>query len=44
MAHTDLGPAFAAAQLEAGMPLVLQVHDDPELAAITPKLRALLPC
>src|SRR5579859_1199965 len=34
--------AFAAAQLEQGMPLVLQVRTDPALAPITPKLRALL--
>jgi uncharacterized peroxidase-related enzyme len=34
--------AFAAAQLEPGMSLVLQVHKDPSLAPIRPKLRALL--
>jgi uncharacterized peroxidase-related enzyme len=34
--------AFAAAQLDGGMPLVLQVRTDPDAAAITPKLRALL--
>src|SRR5436853_5737983 len=38
----DSHSAFAAAQLDAGMPLVRQVRADPELAAITPKLRALL--
>jgi uncharacterized peroxidase-related enzyme len=38
----DSHSAFAAAQLEPGMPLVLQVHADPELAPITPKMRALL--
>jgi uncharacterized peroxidase-related enzyme len=34
--------AFAAAQLEAGMPLVEQVRSDPGSAPISPKLRALL--
>jgi len=34
--------AFAAAQLEGGMPFVLQARTDPALAPITPKLRALL--
>lgn len=34
--------AFAAAQLEPGMPLVLEVRTNPELAAISPKLKALL--
>jgi uncharacterized peroxidase-related enzyme len=34
--------AFAAAQLEAGMPLVEDTRVDPNSAAITPKLRALL--
>jgi uncharacterized peroxidase-related enzyme len=38
----DSHSAFAAAQLEPGMPLVLQVRADPELAAISPKLKALL--
>jgi uncharacterized peroxidase-related enzyme len=34
--------AFAAAQLEAGMPLVDQVRADLDSAAVSPKLRALL--
>lgn len=34
--------AFAAAQLDAGLPLVEQVRADKELAPISPKLRALL--
>ncbi|HEV7654850.1 MAG TPA: carboxymuconolactone decarboxylase family protein [Mycobacteriales bacterium] len=34
--------AFAAAQLDEGMPLVEQVRADPDAAPITPKLRALL--
>ena len=34
--------AFAAAQLDEGMPLVMQVRTDPALAPISPKLRALL--
>jgi len=34
--------AFAAAQLDEGMPLVMQVRTNPALAPITPKLRALL--
>jgi uncharacterized peroxidase-related enzyme len=34
--------AFAAAQLEQGMPLVLQVRTDPALAPISGKLKALL--
>ena len=38
----DSHSAFAAAQLEPGMPLVLQVRTDPALAAISPKLKALL--
>ncbi|HEV2342714.1 MAG TPA: carboxymuconolactone decarboxylase family protein [Actinocrinis sp.] len=38
----DSHSAFAAAQLEPGMSLVLQVHTDPALAAISPKLRTLL--
>lgn len=39
---TDSHAAFAAAQLDQGMPLVLQVRDDPDRAPITPKLAALL--
>jgi uncharacterized peroxidase-related enzyme len=39
---TDSHSAFAAAQLDEGMPLVLQVRADPEQAPITPKLAALL--
>jgi uncharacterized peroxidase-related enzyme len=39
---TDSHSAFAAAQLDAGMPLVLQVRADPDEAPITPKLAALL--
>jgi len=38
----DSHSAFAAAQLEPGMPLVLEVRTNPELAAISPKLKALL--
>jgi uncharacterized peroxidase-related enzyme len=38
----DSHAAFAAAQLEPGMNLVLQVHTDPELAPISAKLRTLL--
>jgi uncharacterized peroxidase-related enzyme len=38
----DSHSAFAAAQLEPGMPLVLEVRADPQLAAISPKLKALL--
>lgn len=38
----DMHSASAAAQLEPGMPLVSQVHTDPALAVISPKLRALL--
>lgn len=38
----DAHSAFAAEQLEGGMSLVLQVHKDPQLAAISPKLKALL--
>jgi uncharacterized peroxidase-related enzyme len=34
--------AFAAAQLDGGMPLVLRVHEDREKAEVTPRLRALL--
>ncbi|HUK44352.1 MAG TPA: peroxidase-related enzyme [Gaiellaceae bacterium] len=34
--------AFAAAQLDGGMPLVEQVKRDPDRAEISPKLRALL--
>jgi uncharacterized peroxidase-related enzyme len=34
--------AFAAAQLEAGMPLVEDVRVDPDSAEISPRLRALL--
>lgn len=34
--------AFAAAQLEEGMPLVLEVREDLEGAPVSPKLRALL--
>jgi uncharacterized peroxidase-related enzyme len=34
--------AFAAAQLDAGMPLVEQVRADLDRAAVSPKLRALL--
>jgi uncharacterized peroxidase-related enzyme len=34
--------AFAAAQLDGGMPLVADVRADPDSAAISPKLRALL--
>jgi uncharacterized peroxidase-related enzyme len=34
--------AFAAAQLEGGMPLVQQVHIEPDTAEVSPKLRALL--
>ena len=39
---TDSHSAFAAAQLDEGMPLVLQVRADPDQASITPKLAALL--
>ena len=39
---TDSHSAFAAAQLDEGMPLVLQVRADPDEAPITPKLAALL--
>lgn len=39
---TKAHSAFAAAQIEEGMPLVLQVRTDPALAPITPKMRALL--
>ena len=39
---TNAHSAFAAAQMEEGMPLVMQVRTDPSLAPITPKLRALL--
>jgi uncharacterized peroxidase-related enzyme len=38
----DSHAAFAAAQLDQGMPLVLQVQADPDQAPITPKLAALL--
>lgn len=38
----DSHSAFAAAQLEPGMSLVLDVRADPALAAISPKLKALL--
>ena len=38
----DAHSAFSAAQMDGGMPLVLQVRTDPALAPITPKLRALL--
>jgi uncharacterized peroxidase-related enzyme len=38
----DSHAAFAAAQLDQGMPLVLQVQADPDRAPITPKLAALL--
>jgi uncharacterized peroxidase-related enzyme len=38
----DSHSAFAAAQLDAGFPLVDQVRADKELAPISPKLRALL--
>ena len=38
----DAHSAFAGAQLEGGMPLVHQVHADAQLAAISPKLKALL--
>lgn len=38
----DSHAAFAAAQLDEGMSLVLQVRADPEQAPITPKLAALL--
>jgi uncharacterized peroxidase-related enzyme len=38
----DSHSAFAAAQLDGGMPLVEQVCVDPDAAAISPKLRALL--
>lgn len=38
----DSHSAFAAAQLEPGMSLVLDVRTNPELAAISPKLKALL--
>ena len=38
----DAHSAFSAAQIEGGMPTVLQVHRDPTLAPISPKLRALL--
>ncbi|MFC0529849.1 carboxymuconolactone decarboxylase family protein [Phytohabitans kaempferiae] len=34
--------AFAAAQLDGGMPLVTQVNSDPETAPVSDKLRALL--
>lgn len=34
--------AFAAAQLDGGMPLVQQVHTGPDTADVSPKLRALL--
>ncbi|ACU75237.1 Carboxymuconolactone decarboxylase [Catenulispora acidiphila DSM 44928] len=39
---TDSHSAFAAAQLDEGMPLVLRVRADPDEAPITPKLAALL--
>lgn len=39
---TDSHSAFAAAQLDQGWPLVLQVRADPDEAPITPKLAALL--
>ena len=39
---TDSHSAFAAAQLDQGWPLVLQVREDPDQAPITPKLAALL--
>jgi uncharacterized peroxidase-related enzyme len=39
---TDSHSAFAARQLDQGMPLVLQVRADPDQAPITPKLAALL--
>ncbi|WP_194899894.1 carboxymuconolactone decarboxylase family protein [Catenulispora pinisilvae] len=39
---TDSHSAFAAAQLDQGMPLVLQVRAEPDEAPITPKLAALL--
>lgn len=39
---TDSHSAFAAAQLDEGMPLVLQVRSDLDQAPITPKLAALL--
>jgi len=38
----DSHSAFAAAQLDGGLPLVEQVCVDPDSAAISPKLRALL--
>jgi uncharacterized peroxidase-related enzyme len=38
----DSHSAFAAAQLEPGMSLVLDVRTDPQMAAISPKLKALL--
>ncbi|HEV2345929.1 MAG TPA: carboxymuconolactone decarboxylase family protein [Actinocrinis sp.] len=38
----DAHSAFAAAQLEEGMPLVLSVRASPQLSAISPKLKALL--
>lgn len=38
----DAHSAFAAAQLEEGMPLVLEVRANPQLSAISPKLKALL--
>jgi uncharacterized peroxidase-related enzyme len=38
----DSHAAFAAAQLDEGMSLVLQVRTDPDQAPITPKLAALL--
>jgi uncharacterized peroxidase-related enzyme len=39
---TNSHSAFAAAQLDEGMPLVLQVRADPDHAPIAPKLAALL--
>ena len=39
---TDSHAAFAAAQLPSGMTLVDQVRTDPDVAQVTPKLRALL--
>src|SRR5215475_9725493 len=38
----DTHSAFAAVQLDAGMPLVEQVHRDPDSAPISAKLRTLL--
>lgn len=39
---TEAHSAFAAAQLDEGMPLVLQVRTNPALAPVSPKLKALL--